>query len=146
MPVSQTPPRLLSTYLLVIDLQMLLYWALACIRALGAADLPDEHLYADYEAPLMVAWNWSFLPMDIVLSATGLVAVYRRRAGLSWRGLAAFSLALTFCAGLMAISFWAIRREFSWLWWGANMVYVLGPIWFLPKLGTDRAPDLAPAS
>ena len=142
---DRSGPRLLNAYLLAVDLQMLAYWALASVRALGAVELSETHLYEDYHLPVMVAWNWSFLPMDLVLAVTGLASVYRRKAGLPWRGLAAFSLALSFCAGLMAISFWAIRGEFSWLWWGANAVYMIGPLWFLPRLQAHRPDRLAPA-
>jgi hypothetical protein len=53
--------------------------------------------------------------------------------------LAAFSLALTFCAGFMAICFWAIRLDFDPSWWGAYLFLTIWPLFFLPKL-VSRAP------
>ena len=133
------PPRFLPTYMLVVDVQMLLYWSLALIRLLFPSGLDSEHLYNDYYNPIMVAWNWSFFPMDMVLSITGLWSlVWLRQQNPNWRLLATFSLALTFCAGLMAISFWAIRLEFDLLWWGFNLAYMVGPLWFVPRLILNR--------
>ncbi len=77
--------------------------------------------------------------MDMILSLTGLASLYLLKKGNpNWRILATFSLALTFCAGLMAVSFWAIRLEFDLFWWGFNLAYVFGALWFVPKLMFHR--------
>ncbi|MGH1470362.1 MAG: DUF5360 family protein [Cellvibrionaceae bacterium] len=129
------PPKFLTAFLLIVDIQMLLYWFSSLVRLLWPSTLPNENLYNDYYNPIMIAWNWSFFPMDMVLSITGLWSVYLlRRKNQNWRLLAVFSLALTFCAGLMAVSFWAIRLEFDLVWWGFNLAYILGAIWFIPQL------------
>jgi len=129
------PPKFLALFLLIVDIQMLLYWSAAAFRELRPSTLPQDHLYNDYYNPIMVAWNWSFFPLDMILSVTGLVSVYWMRIRHPrWPILATFSLALTFCAGLMAIAFWAIRREFDALWWGSNAAYVVGALWFLARI------------
>jgi len=37
------------------------------------------------------------------------------------------TLTLTFATGLMAISYWAIAKDFEWLWWLPNMGLMLIP-------------------
>ena len=44
------------------------------------------------------------------------------------------ALVLTCCAGLQAISFWAIRGDFKLGWWLPNLFLMLYPLWFLPAL------------
>ena len=46
------------------------------------------------------------------------------------------SLSLTFCAGLMAISFWAIRGDFDPTWWGVNLALMIWPLFYLRGLIT----------
>ena len=41
------------------------------------------------------------------------------------------SLSLMFCAGLMAISFWAIRGSYDLFWWGVNLWLILLSLWAL---------------
>lgn len=95
-------------------------------------------MFKDYQAPIINAWNWSFFPLDMVLSICGLAAIRLHKTNdPRWRPLAAFSLALTFCAGFMAISFWAIRLEFDAGWWAANLFLVVWPLWFLVKMTRD---------
>jgi hypothetical protein len=122
-------------YFLVTDLGLLAYWA-----ASGLGALPDAWLYKDHHDPLIVAWNWSFLPLDLLVSATGLTSLWlaRRRAPAAER-LAALSLALTSCSGLQAVAFWALRRDFDVGWWLPNLYLLLYP---LPLLAAHlRSPD-----
>ncbi|MEQ1754671.1 MAG: DUF5360 family protein [Micropepsaceae bacterium] len=128
-------PKGLSTALLLTDLGFIAYWSLTALVAAGLFSVPPEYLYSDYHNPLVVAWNWSFMPLDIILSLAGLNAVRLRRAGNpSWRGWTIFSLALTVCAGLMAISFWTIRGDFDVTWWTINLALMLWPWLYLPTL------------
>ena len=128
-------PRGLKSALLLTDLGFLNYWSLTTLVALGVLHVPSEYLYSDYENPLVVAWNWSFMPLDVILSIMGLAAYsLQRRGNRHWIGLALISLALTMCAGLMAISFWAIRGDFDVAWWAVNLALVIWPIFYLPKL------------
>ncbi len=53
---------------------MLLYWVLAGANAMGLIHIDPSYMYSDYENPRVVAWNWSFFPIDIALSVLGLWA------------------------------------------------------------------------
>ena len=121
--------------LTVTDIAMLLYWSVTALAALGVLRLPPEALYKGYHDPLLVAWNWSFMPLDVAFALTGLAAVRRARAGdARWRGLAIVSLTLTMCAGGMAIGFWTLSRDFDPAWWLPNLILLLGPLAWLPGL------------
>lgn len=119
----------------VTDIAFLLYWAIAAAHAAGWAPISAEWLYPNADDPRVVAWNWSFLPLDIAFSITGLAAVRAARAGKPiWRPLALISLILTMTAGGMAVSYWLIMNEIVWSWFLANLILVLFPIPFLPGL------------
>jgi len=114
------------------DVGFLLYWGITATATLGVIGLPAEWLFADYHDSTVVAWNWSFLPLDVLLSATGLYSLrLSLRGDQRWRPLAVVSLAMTFCAGLMAISFWAIRSDYSLVWWGFNLFLMTYPLPFV---------------
>jgi hypothetical protein len=135
------PLRLL---MLVTDIGLLSYWLLTALAAVGLIGLPSEWLFSDYHSPIVVAWNWSFLPLDIILSIAGLLSVrLAARNDARWLYCTVISLSLTVCAGLMAISFWAIRGEFDPVWWGFNLFLMLWPLPFLLAL-TAPGPDLQP--
>ncbi len=127
-------PRGLPTALAITDALMLLYWAVTALAAAGLVALPPDALYKGYDQPLMVAWNWSFMPLDVAFSLTGLAAVRAARAGRAWQGLAIVSLTLTMCAGGMAIGFWTLTGDFDPGWWIPNLILLLGPLVWLPRL------------
>ncbi len=107
---------------------MLLYWALAVLAALEVVAIPPSWLYSNAQDPLVVAWNWSFLPVDLLFVVTGLMVRFSKQP----RGeMALVSATLMFCAGAMALSFWAIRGEFDVFWWGANAWLVVLSLAFL---------------
>jgi hypothetical protein len=111
-------PRIITSILLTTtEIGMLAYWVLAASMALGLMNIPPDWMYSNHTDPIIVAWNWSFFPIDVLFAGTGLVARYSARAP---KHLADISLTLMFCAGLMALSFWTIRREFDAFWWAAN--------------------------
>jgi Family of unknown function (DUF5360) len=119
----------------ITDFGMLAYWATTSLMALSIINVPGELLFNNYHDPQVMAWNWSFLPLDLLLSATGLWALRLERKGAAeWRIWSAISMALTVCAGLMAISYWAIMREFTLTWWAPNLFLMLWPLPFLWKL------------
>jgi len=122
--------RTLRPLMLLTDLGFLTYWLVTVLHL-----IPASYLFRDYSEPLVVAWNWSFLPLDLLISATGLGALTleRRRQPL-WKGLALISLTLTSCSGLMAIAFWTIRADFSASWWISNGFLLLYPLGFIPGL------------
>jgi hypothetical protein len=120
----------LSPFFLITDIGFIVYWLLT-----GLALIPPEHAFSDYKNPLIVAWNWSFLPLDLAISATGLSAVYlHRKSNNFWKSLALISLAFTVTSGLNAIAFWVIRGDFNLTWWLPNLYLMLYPLFFIPKL------------
>jgi hypothetical protein len=124
--------RLLTTLMLVTDIGFLIYWLITLLHV-----LPDAWLFKDYDNPILQSWNWSFLPLDLLISCTGLSALRMRDASRA-RGLTTISLVLTSCSGLMAISFWALRNDFSWVWWAPNLFLLAYPLPFLVALMTPR--------
>jgi len=138
------PLRLL---MLVTDIGLLTYWSLTALAAAGVIHLPPDWLFSDYLNPLIVAWNWSFLPLDVLLSVVGIASVrLAARNDPRWQHYAIISLSLTVCSGLMAVSFWAIRGDFDPIWWGFNLYLMLWPLPFLLARApmTPTAPDRAP--
>ncbi|MEI5101466.1 DUF5360 family protein [Streptomyces sp. PmtG] len=114
--------------MLVTDLGFLAYWSAALLGLIPAA-----YAYKDYDDPVMSDWNYSFLPLDLAASATGLAALYlTRRPGhrhaAAWRPLMLVSLTLTSTAGLQAVAFWALRGDWSPTWWLPNLALLLFPI------------------
>lgn len=122
--------KLLKSFLLFTDLGFLVYWTVIALHL-----IPSSYLFHDYLNPLAVAWNWSFLPLDLAISGTGLCSVFLyQRNHPSWHSLALISLILTFCSGLQALAFWSIRGDFDLAWWLPNAFLLVYPLWFLPQL------------
>tara|TARA_R110000868_G_scaffold70819_7_gene208031 strand:+ start:32757 stop:33146 length:390 start_codon:yes stop_codon:yes gene_type:complete len=120
------------------DVLFLAYWALSALNLIGIIHIPPDAMYSDYTQPRVVAWNWSFLPVDIVFSCLGLSAVAASRRGYAiWRPLALLSLAFTIAAGGMAISYWIILSEYNLSWFLPNLALVIWPLFFLPSLVRD---------
>ena len=67
-------------------------------------------------------------------SVSGLLAVAAARRGAPFRGIAIVSLALTSCAGLMAVGYWAVALDFDPAWWAPNLFLLVWPWLFLPGL------------
>ncbi len=130
----------LKYFFLVTDLGFILYWIITLFQL-----IPDEFLFKDYKNSIMVSWNWSFLPIDLLISFTGLTGLYLyKKRHKAWKVLSLLSLTLTFCSGLMAISFWAIRKDFDLTWWGVNMYLIIYPLFFLKGLVKDLAEETVP--
>lgn len=127
---------MMRAFFLATDLGFILYWLLAAF-----AEIPAQYLFKDYQNPLMVAWNWSFLPLDLLISATGLSSLWlRKRHAARAEVLAIVSLTLTACSGLQAISFWAIRSDYSPSWWAMNLYLLIYPLFFLvPRIRSPRS-------
>ncbi|MEM7639012.1 MAG: DUF5360 family protein [Pseudomonadota bacterium] len=117
------------------DIGMLLYWVITAAMALSLLNIPGEWLFKDYHDPRVVAWNWSFFPLDILFSVTGLVALrMEARGDPNWKLMATISLTLTVCAGLMAISYWLIVQDFDPSWWLPNLFLMIWPLPYLYQL------------
>lgn len=124
------PSIFLSWNLLITDVGFLLYWTASALNL-----FPPDWLYKDHGNPILMAWNWSFAPVDLAASASGLLALwYARRGDSNWSRLALVSLSLTFCAGLMALAFWSLRRDFEIAWWLPNLYLVAWPVLCLCSL------------
>lgn len=128
-------PRSLTTLMVATDLAFIAYWLVTALHL-----LPPELLYNDYNDPWMVDWNWSFLPIDLLVSLTGFAALLaaRRRSPASPQ-LALVSLTLTSASGLMALSFWTLRHDLDPAWWLPNLFLLLYPLPFLRRLLTARS-------
>ena len=120
----------LKPFFLFTDVTFVIYWAISALHL-----IPPALLFQDYTNPILTAWNWSFLPLDLTVSATGFAALYWYQKRLeAWRSLALVSLTLTFVSGLNAITFWAIRGDFDLTWWLPNLYLMIYPLFFVPKL------------
>jgi len=122
----------------ITDIGMLAYWSVTALMALSIISIPGEWLFKDYHDPRVVAWNWSFMPLDVLFAITGLWALRLEQAGdPRWRAWTIVSLSLTVCAGLMAISYWVIVRDFDPAWWIPNLFLMIWPIPFLFALSHE---------
>jgi hypothetical protein len=121
--------------LTITDLAFLIYWVFAGLDVSGVLSLPADWLYPNAHDPRVVAWNWSFFPLDIAFSVTGLWAVRASQQGKPiWRPLALISLILTIVAGGMACSYWLLIREIDPVWFGMNLVLMVWPMLFVRGL------------
>jgi hypothetical protein len=106
------------------DLGFILYWSLIALHL-----LPAKAMFDEYHLPTVRAWNWSFLPLDLLASFIGLAALRRApKRPQSADALAAISLVLTSVAGGMALAYWAIRGQFALAWWLPNAFLLLFPL------------------
>jgi hypothetical protein len=122
--------RALKPVFLLVDLGFIAYWICA-----GLHLFPQEYLFKDYDNPILQAWNFSFLPLDLLVSGTGLSSVWCHSRGLTcWRPLALISLTLTLCSGLQAVAFWALRGDYDPVWWVPNLFLLIYPLFFIPAL------------
>lgn len=117
----------MKVFFWVTDVGFVLYWILTAFHL-----IPVEWAFKDYNNPIIMHWNWSFLPLDMLISLTGFGALYMaRRNREMWRMLSVCSLVLTFCSGLQALSFWSLRQDFDLMWWGFNGYLMVYPLPFL---------------
>ena len=120
----------LPKFFYVVDIGFILYWFIT-----GFHLIPDEYLYNDYKNELLVYWNWSFFPLDIAVSATGIYSLYLRKKGsISWTIYALLSLILTSTSGLMAISFWIFKGDYDLSWWAPNLFLLFYPVYFIREI------------
>ena len=117
---------------------MILYWLFASLVALGIIFVPPEYMYSDYQNPTVVAWNWSFFPLDMTFAVSGLYSRYGNMLRTRRTFLSTFSLSLMFCAGLMAISFWIVARSYDPFWWGINLWLTFLASWVLTRKYLDQ--------
>jgi len=115
------------------DLGFVVYWLITLTQL-----IPDEFLFKDYNNPILMHWNWSFLPLDLAISATGFLSLYLLKTNRAWKSMALISLVLTFSSGLQAISFWTLANDFDIWWWLPNLYLLIYPLFFFKELVADR--------
>ena len=135
MVADLTPPRGLRASMIALDSGMLAYWSIAALACAGMLHLPPAAMYQGYGQPVVDAWNWSFAPLDLAFSLLGLASVaLAARGNARWRPTAMISLTLAFCAGLMAISFWALTGDYNPGWWLPNLLLMVLPCFWIVRL------------
>lgn len=126
--------KILKKFFLITDIGFIVYWFITLFHL-----IPQDLLFKEYTNPILVSWNWSFLPLDLLVSITGLLSLYLYYRGNElWKRISLISLILTFCSGLQAISFWAIRLDFDLIWWIFNGYLMIYPIFFIKNLIIDN--------
>jgi hypothetical protein len=134
------PSRLMLRLMVATDVGFLAYWLVTALHL-----LPPDWLYNDYQNPMLVDWNWSFVAIDVLVSATGFTAlIAARRKSTAAVGLALVSLTLTSASGLMAIAFWTLRHDFEWTWWMPNAFLLLYPLPFIKQLVSRDSAQAVP--
>jgi hypothetical protein len=122
--------RQLKKFFLITDVGFVIYWLITILNL-----IPEEYLFKDYKDPLLVAWNWSFFPLDMLISFTGFYSIYLyQKKQKNWVFMALISLVLTFCSGLQAIAFWIMRADFDLSWWIPNLFLMIYPIFFIIRI------------
>ena len=126
-------PKGLFQIFFVVDIGFIIYWTITYLHL-----LPPELLYKDYTNSILVDWNWSFFPIDMLISTSGLNAIRLFRKGSNtWVFFALVSLFLTMSSGLMAISFWTFHRDFDLGWWLPNLFLLIYPVFYLRNLNNS---------
>jgi hypothetical protein len=120
----------LKKFFCVVDSGFIIYWSVTILNL-----IPEEYLFKDYTNPLLVAWNWSFFPLDILISFSGFYSIYLyQKQQKRWILIALISLVLTFCSGLQAIAFWILRADFDLNWWVPNLFLMIYPTFFIVNI------------
>jgi hypothetical protein len=119
--------KILRIFFWITDIGFILYWTITILKL-----LPEEYLFKDYHNPILMAWNWSFLPLDLCISLSGFYSIYlQNQNDKNWNKWALVSLVLTSCSGLQAISFWLLRNDLDITWWLPNLYLLVYPIYFI---------------
>ncbi|MDQ0233439.1 DUF5360 family protein [Metabacillus malikii] len=119
--------KYLKPFFLVTDIGFIIYWIVTYFQL-----IPKTWAFKDYDNSIIIAWNWSFFPLDLLISFTGLTSLYlHKKRNDAWRTLALISLVLTFTSGLQAIAFWFYSNDFDITWWAFNLYLLIYPLFFL---------------
>ena len=107
-------------FLIVTDLGLLAYWTLTTIGVISVGT-----------GDVLLTWNWSFLPLDLFAVTAGLTWSLLP-TGHRWSApLFLCALTLTFSAGLLAVSFFALWGTWALSWWLVNLWLMLMPVGLL---------------
>jgi hypothetical protein len=133
--LKQKNMKLLKFFFLFVDIGFIVYWTITAFHL-----IPPQYLYNDYTNPILLNWNWSFFPLDLIISATGLYSIYLfSKQKKYWKTIALISLILTSVSGLQAVSYWALSGDMDITWWIPNLFLLIYPIFFIPKLVREHA-------
>jgi hypothetical protein len=128
--------KYLKPFFLVTDIGFIIYWIVTFFNL-----IPKSWAFKDYDNSIIIAWNWSFFPLDILISITGLSSLYLYNKNREvWKTFALISLILTFCSGLQAIAFWVYSNDYDITWWVMNLYLMIYPLFFL-KMFIKRDKD-----
>lgn len=120
----------LKFFFLFVDIGFIVYWIITAFHL-----IPPQYLYNDYTNPILVNWNWSFFPLDLLVSITGFYSIYlHSKQKNDWRPMALISLVLTSASGLQAISYWTLSGDTDLSWWIPNLFLFIYPMFFVPQL------------
>ena len=109
---------------MAVDAGLLLYWAAVFLNL-----IPEHLRFKDYSNQVIQAWNWSFFSLDVAAALTVFVGAFLiKRNVVAGDIVLVLGLTLTFCAGFMAISFWAFYGDFEPFWWGSNALLMIVPL------------------
>lgn len=119
--------KYLKPFFLATDIGFIIYWIVTFFNL-----IPKSWAFKDYDNSIIIAWNWSFFPLDILISITGLSSLYLYNKNKEvWKTFALISLILTFCSGLQAIAFWVYSHDYDITWWVMNLYLMIYPLFFL---------------
>lgn len=122
--------KTLRYFFLIVDISFIAYWFITALHL-----IPAEYLYNDYTNPILTNWNWSFFPLDMLVSGSGLYSIYLfRNSNPKWQVFALMSLIFTSVSGLQAISYWILAHDFDMSWWIPNLFLLIYPLFFIPNL------------
>ncbi|MCA4900954.1 MAG: DUF5360 family protein [Bacteroidota bacterium] len=121
--------KTLKYFFLLVDIGFIGYWVITALHL-----IPAQYLYNDYTNSILVNWNWSFFPLDILISATGLFSIYlHSKQKKEWKAIALVSLVLTSVSGLQAVSYWTLSGEMDLNWWLPNLFLLIYPLFYIPN-------------
>ena len=80
-PSADRMPWPLRAAFLATDSLFLAYWTVSALFQSGMIAVPHAWMYEGFDQPRVIAWNWSFLPLDLAFSLLGFAAVALGRAG-----------------------------------------------------------------
>lgn len=121
--------------LILTELALAAYWITVILGL-----IPPKWQFKDYNNPIIQAWNWSFLPLDLLAISITLTGLHLNKRGhRHGEILLTAGLTLTFTAGFMAISFWANYGDYDLTWWLPNIALMLIPLTVLAQYSCQHA-------
>lgn len=115
--LRRLPSILRKTVFVITDVGLAVYWILTAAGVVSVGG-----------GSVLAAWNASFLPLDALAIAAGLIWSVLPADHRWATPLLAVALALTHAAGLMAISFFVLWGQWDLSWWLVNLWLMTMPV------------------